>query len=253
MNKNVPLLIDFDGVIKLGNKIAPDAKEFFDFIEEEKIPICIFSNSTLKTAELIQEFLNQNSLLIPIPTLTAFDVTVQYVKNHYKKVKVYCRDYLIHHFDGLISDSNPDAVVIGDIGDNWNFDTMNEIFTYVINGADIVAMHKNKFWKPKDKLILDAGAFISAIEIATDKQSILIGKPSPIYFKTAIKYLGFAPDSDFYMIGDDLENDIIASQIIGGRGILILTGKTKVEDFKDVRPNYIVNNLLEVIDTFRRG
>jgi ribonucleotide monophosphatase NagD (HAD superfamily) len=37
MQKNIPILIDFDGVVKLGNQIAPDAKEFFDFINEEKI------------------------------------------------------------------------------------------------------------------------------------------------------------------------------------------------------------------------
>jgi HAD superfamily hydrolase (TIGR01458 family) len=247
MKKFKPLLIDFDGVIKIGYEIAPDAKNFFDFIESNLIPACILSNSTLRTAELMKDFLKQRGLEINIPAFTAFDVTLEFVKQNYTKVKVYCRDYLLHHFEGLNTDSNPQAVVIGDIGNRWNYETMNEIFNYVMNGADIVAMHKNKFWQPEGKLILDAGTFISAIEFATDKQAIVIGKPSPLYFKTALKKIGFSSDSDFVMIGDDIENDVLAAQKIGGKGILILTGKTKTIDVKNGKPNFIVNSLTEII------
>lgn len=248
MKKFKPLLIDFDGVIKIGDEIAPDAKTFFDFIETNNIPACILSNSTLRTAELMKDFLKQRGLEINIPAFTAFDVTLEFVKQNYRKVKVYCRDYLLHHFKELNTETNPQAVVIGDIGNRWKYETMNEIFNYVINGADIIAMHKNKFWMPEGKLILDAGTFISAIEFATDKQAIVIGKPSPLFFKTALKQLGISSDSDFFMIGDDLENDILAAQKIGGKGILILTGKTKTEDLKNDKPNFIVNSLTEIIN-----
>ncbi|MFN3693747.1 MAG: HAD-IIA family hydrolase [Ignavibacterium sp.] len=247
MKKNIPLLIDFDGVIKLGNKIAPDAKNFFTFIEKECIPACILSNSTLRTSELMKNFLLERSLKLEIPAFTAFDVTLEYVKKHYSKVKVYCRDYLLHHFEGMIDEHKPEAVVIGDIGDRWNYETMNEIFNYVMNGAEMVAMHKNKFWLPERKLILDAGAFITAIEYATDKKATVIGKPSPLYFSTALEELGFSDNQEFIMIGDDLENDILAAQKIGGRGILILTGKTKSSDIKEAKPDFAVNSLSEAI------
>lgn len=247
MKKFKPLLIDFDGVIKIGNEIAPDTKIFFDFIKTNNIPACILSNSTLRTAELMKDYFKQKGLEITIPAFTAFDVTLEFVKQKYTKVKVYCRDYLLHHFEGINTEINPQAVVIGDIGNRWNYETMNEIFNYVINGADIIAMHKNKFWMPEGKLTLDAGAFISAIEFATDKQAIVIGKPSPLYFKTALKQLGFPTDSDFFIIGDDLENDVLAAQKIRGKGILILTGKTKIEDVRNEKPDFIVNSLTEII------
>lgn len=238
-----PILIDFDGVIKIGNELAPDAKDFFEFIDRNKIPACILSNSTLRTSELMKNFLGERGLQLNIPAFTAFDVTLEFVRKHYNKVKVYCRDYLLYHFESMIDNQNPEAVVIGDIGNRWNYETLNEIFNYVMNGAEIIAMHKNKFWQPEGKLILDAGAFITAIEFATGKQSTVIGKPSPHYFKTAIENLGFNPEDEFVMIGDDLENDIIAAQRIGGKGILILTGKTKLNDIKDRKPDFIVNSL----------
>ena len=97
--KKIPLLIDFDGVLKIGNSPAPDAEEFFNFINENKIPACILSNSTLRTGDLIKEFFTSHGISISIPALTAFDATLSFVKKNYKKVQVYCRDYLKHHFD----------------------------------------------------------------------------------------------------------------------------------------------------------
>lgn len=247
MRKKIPILIDFDGVIKIGKEIASDAKNFFSFIEKESIPACILSNSTIRTSELMKSFLLEKGFKLNIPAFTAFDVTLEYVKKNYSKVIVYCKEDLIQYFEGLINKENPEAVVIGDIGNQWSFETMNEIFNYVMNGADIIAMHKNKFWQPEDKLILDAGAFITAIEYATDKKATLIGKPSPLYFKSALEKLCFSGKEEFIMIGDDLENDILAAQKIGGTGILVLTGKTRLSDIKESKPDYVANSLTEVI------
>ena len=172
-----PILIDLDGVLKLGKSPAPDVKEFLDFIKENKIPACVLSNSTLRTGEMVKEFFTSHNIEIGIPVITAFDATVSYVKKNYKKVQVYCRDYLIHHFEELIDDENPEAIIIGDIEDRWNYQIVNEIFKKIFNGADLIAMHKNKYWYPADELMIDAGAFVNAIEFASGKEAILIGKP----------------------------------------------------------------------------
>ncbi len=57
-----PLLIDLDGVLKLGDSPAPDIKDFFEFINENKIPSCILSNSTLRTGELVKDFFNEHGI-----------------------------------------------------------------------------------------------------------------------------------------------------------------------------------------------
>jgi HAD superfamily hydrolase (TIGR01458 family) len=250
MNTKVPVLIDFDGVIKLGNKIADDAEVFFTFLRQNSIPFFLISNSTLRTSEDMIDFLKSRGLNADIPSMTAVDATLSYVKEHYKRVSVYCRPNIKSLFSEFDTDSNPEAVVLGDIADKWTYKTMNEIFRKVYNGADIIAMHKNRYWEPDGKtLTMDAGAFITAIEYAASKESILIGKPSPIYFNTALKDLGFDPGSIFIMIGDDLESDITAAQDIGGKGILIYTGKTKfpLPDNLKYRPEFEAKSLTEVI------
>jgi HAD superfamily hydrolase (TIGR01458 family) len=249
MKKNLPVLIDFDGVIRIGNKPTSDAKEFLQFLYKEKIPSFIISNSTLKTAKDLKEFLKENEMDFGISAMTSADAALNYVKNHYKKVSVFCEENIRENFKEFIDDENPEAVVIGDLGERWNYETMNEIFIKVHNGADIIAMQKNKFWKPDGiNLSLDAGAFISAIEYAAGKNAVLIGKPSAIYFYSAIELLNFPKNSSFVMIGDDIETDIQSAQKLGAKGILIYTGKTKyplADDIKD-KPNYEAHSLKDV-------
>jgi len=248
--KTKPILIDFDGVVKLGHSPASDAKEFFNFINANKIPACILSNSTLRTGDLIQEFFSSHGITFSIPALTAFDAALSFVKKNYKRIQVYCRDYLVHHFEGMIDDENPEAIVIGDIGDKWDYQMMNDIFKRVFAGADLVAMHKNKYWNPSGKVLIDAGAFIAGIEYATSKEAIVIGKPSPHYFKAALEKIGVNIDDGFFIIGDDIENDVKAAQDLGGKGILIFTGKTKfpLESDSVVKPDFEAHSLKEVIN-----
>ena len=249
-----PVLIDFDGVIKLGKNPPPDAGEFLEFILTKNIPSCIISNSTLRTGKDVTQFLVDNQLPSQVPAMTAADATLQYVKENYKKVSVYCVKEIRNLFKKFINDESPEAVIIGDNGENWSYRLMNEIFNKVYNGADIIAMQKNRFWYPPGKgLSLDAGAFIKAIEYASGKEAVLIGKPSPIYFQSALSLLGFSKGLDFIMVGDDIESDIIGAQRAGGRGILIYTGKTNYP-FKDntkIKPEFEAQNLMEVIEIIK--
>ena len=247
--KNLPLLIDFDGVLKLGDKPAPDTEEFFKFIKEKNITAFVISNSTLKTSVDMKNFFERNNIRFDIAAMTASEAALKYVSENYKKVKVYCTEKIRNLFKEYIVEENPEAVIVGDLADDWSYNILNEIFREVYAGAHLIAMQKNKFWKPDGKtLCLDAGSFINAIEYATGKEALLVGKPSPVYFKTALKILG-NENSSFYMLGDDLETDINAAQKIGGKGILIYTGKTKFPLSKDIKmkPDYEAKNLKDVM------
>ncbi|MGE5811044.1 MAG: HAD-IIA family hydrolase [Ignavibacteria bacterium] len=247
--KHLSVLIDFDGVLKIGDEPAPYAVEFLRFIDYSKVPALILSNSSLKTGKEIIEFIKTNSAEINISAITAVDAAYDFVKKNYKRVSVYCIDSIKEVFHDIINDQNPQAVIIGDLGERWNYQVMNEIFLKVFNGSDLIAMHKNKFWKPDGKnLSLDAGAFISAIEYSSSRKALLIGKPSEFYFKAALDKIGIKKGEEFFMIGDDIENDIYPAGEIGGKGILVYTGKTKFPlESKFKKPDFEAANLKDVI------
>jgi HAD superfamily hydrolase (TIGR01458 family) len=254
MRKDIPILIDFDGVIRLGSRLASDATEFLNFLHSENLPFFVITNSTRESSNDLKKILSGSGTSFNINAMTTVDATIEYIKENKLSVSVYCIENVRRCFREFLDEENPQAVVIGDLGTGWSYKILNEIFNKVHGGAEIIAMQKNKFWKPDGiELALDAGAFIAAIEYASGKNSVLIGKPSPIYFHTALKMLGFPACSPFIMIGDDLENDVQSARDLGGKGILVYTGKTKFplpEDLK-IRPDYEAQNLAAVMELLK--
>lgn len=246
----LPLLIDLDGVLRIDGRLARGAKKLLSVIQERKIPACILSNTTRLPADAIAAFFGKENIsLSGIPVHTALLATHDYVMEKYKSAAVHCAALSKKVFDDIPQNELPEAVIIGDLGRQWSYDVMNDIFRQVMRGADLIAMHMNKFQKEEGRLMLDAGPFIAAIEYATGKKATLIGKPSKIFFTTALRKLKFNENSGFVMIGDDLEADIKAAQDAGGKGILVLTGKTSRDMLlkSSVRPDKVAANLDEVI------
>ncbi len=245
------LLIDLDGVLRLGNRPAPYLKEFLKFISEKNIQACILSNSSLYSSEKIKKFFIEHSIELNLPIITTVDTALNFVERNYKNVAVYTSDEVKKLFSDFLNYSNPEAVLIGDIGNKWNYEIMQEIFTFLKNGAKLIAMHKNRYWnKPDVGLQLDAGTFIHGLEYAASVDSILIGKPSELYFQSALTKLGMKKNSNFVMLGDDLDTDIKGAKNLGAETIIILTGKT-IKPYPDKYKSYIdyeASNLLDVID-----
>jgi HAD superfamily hydrolase (TIGR01458 family) len=249
-----PLLIDLDGVLRLGKNPAPGLKEFLSFLESGNISSCIISNSTLSNAKMVEKFFDEQGIKLSIPLMTAADAAYNFAKQHYKSADTYCSEPVKSMFNELAAEENPEAVIIGDMGKNWDYEVMTEIFRKVFNGADLIAMQTNRYWKtPEEGYLLDVGPFVKAIEYAAGKEAILIGKPSPIYFHSALNILGYSPETEFVMLGDDLETDIKGALDLGGEAILIYTGKTSypLQNEIDAKPTYQTHNLREVTEILK--
>ncbi len=245
-----PLLIDLDGVLRLDNKIASFTGALFEFLNSANVTVCILSNSTLSTSSDVRNFFKQNGINLEIPVITASEAAAVYCRMRYKKVSVFCAENVKSIFENMIDDENPEAVVIGDYGKNWDFKTLNEIFKKVLDGADLIAMQKNRYWKTaEDGLLLDAGTFVAALEYAAQKEAVLIGKPSPLYFRSALQLLGYQDDQKFVMIGDDLETDIRGASELGATTIIVYTGKTEYPLAHDskIKPDHEARNLKDAI------
>jgi HAD superfamily hydrolase (TIGR01458 family) len=141
----------------------------------------------------------------------------------------------------------PEAVVMGDLGDAWTFDRLNQAFRLVLDGAQLVALQKNRFWKVEQGLVLDAGPFVAAIEFATGVTAQVIGKPAAEFFRAAARALGLSV-AELVMVGDDAEADVLGAQEAGCLGVLVRTGKYRPGDeTRSVRaPDAVLGSVAEL-------
>ena len=111
-------------------------------------------------------------------------------------------------------------MIVGDLGDRWDYEVLNRAFRRLMDGAELIALQKNRYWETAEGLSLDAGPFVAALEYATGREAEVIGKPSPAFFELALGELGVSADRAA-MVGDDVEADVGGAMDAGLAGILV--------------------------------
>ncbi len=144
-------------------------------------------------------------------------------------------------------DHYPKFIVIGDIGDQWDYPLMNRLFGLVMDGATILALHKGRYWQRPDGLRMDIGAFITGLEYVTNKPAVVVGKPSSSFFQLALEDMNCKP-AEVVMVGDDLYNDIEGAQKAGMQAILVRTGKYRdsVTSESTVKPDLLIDSIADL-------
>ena len=117
------------------------------------------------------------------------------------------------------------AVLIGDLAEKWSYALLQEAFEYVMAGAALIALSRDRYWLRDGKLALDAGPFVAGLEFAVGKQALVAGKPSPSFYAAALQSLDINSGKSVAMVGDDLWSDIQGAQQAGLKGWLVRTGK----------------------------
>lgn len=71
----------------------------------------------------------------------------------------------------------------------------------VLGGAQLIAIHKTRYYKRPDGLALGPGPFVTALEFASGKKAAVMGKPDELFYQSAQQELN-CPLSETVMIGD---------------------------------------------------
>ena len=140
-----------------------------------------------------------------------------------------------------------DAVIIGDLGSAFGYDVLNHAFRQVMDGAELIALQKNRYWMRADGLSLDVGPFVAAIEFAVGRDAYVVGKPAKGFFEQVLASVG-VDASAAAMIGDDIESDIGGALRAGLDAILVRTGKYREDRLREsgIQPTRIVDSIADV-------
>jgi HAD superfamily hydrolase (TIGR01458 family) len=222
-------LIDLDGTLYVQGKAIPGAVETVNVLQQ-KYPVFFLSNTTSKTKAMVIERMKSLGFNIREDQIfTALEAIKQFLKKEKKGAYCLLSDTAREELN-FAPRSPVEYVVVGHARANFVYENINTAFRHLLNGAQLIAAARTRYFKDKDgEMSLDGGAFTVALEFAAGQEAQILGKPSKSFFLTAVENLGLKP-SEVAMIGDDIENDILGAQNAGLAGVQVKTGKFREED-----------------------
>ena len=242
------LLLDIDGVLSVSWEPIEGSIETLSWLREQGLPFRLITNTTTHTRDALASTLRDAGFRVEAGEIvTAVVATAEYLRSHHPGARV----FLLSDGDArgdldgvdLVGPNEPaDVVVIGGASDDFTYATLNRIFRSLMDGAVLVGMHRNMFWRTTDGLELDGGAFIAGLEEAAGTTAVICGKPAPAYFEAALGMLG-VPAARTAMVGDDIVNDVFGAQRTGMTGVLVRTGKFRDADLErdDGAPDHVID------------
>jgi HAD superfamily hydrolase (TIGR01458 family) len=251
-------LIDLDGTLYTQSGAVPGAPALLRRLRDRGIPYRLVTNTSSRPRRLLIERLRGYGFEVApsdlqTPVQAAADILA--ARGH-RRVAAYVPAPTLEDFAefDLVrgSDRAPTAVVVGDLGEEWTYALLQEAFTHVMGGAELVALSRDRYWLRADGLALDAGPFVVGLEYASSRTAVVTGKPSPDFYQAAVRGLGLgerADPRDVVMVGDDLWSDVQGAQHAGLQGWLVRTGKFREEQLhrSGVTPDRILDSVAELI------
>lgn len=252
------LLLDIDGVLTVSWLPLPGAVAALADLRELGLPLRLLTNTTSRTRKSIAGTLAAAGFTLAAgEILTAPAATAAYLREAHpgKRCRLLCSGDITADLAGipLVDEGMPaDIVLVGGAGPEFTFERCNEAFNLLLGGAQLIAMHRNLQWKTAAGMALDAGAYIAGLEQAAGIEAVVVGKPSPAFYTSALAELGTTA-AQTVMIGDDLHADIGGAQAAGITALLVRTGKFRQSelDRSDVRPDAVLDSIADAASWIR--
>ncbi|MDV2480791.1 TIGR01458 family HAD-type hydrolase [Methanoculleus sp. Wushi-C6] len=250
--KVTALLIDIDGVLYVGDRPVAGADRALRELDRRGIPYRFVSNTTRRSRRSVARRLESLGYAIP----EAWIVTAPVAAAAHLREGGRTRCFLLTTPDARTDfeeagiravEEDADAVVVADAAEGFTYESLNTAFRLLMEGADLIALEKDRYWMGADGLMLSAGPFAAALEYAGGKTAEVIGKPSAEFFLGALRGIGAAP-GEAAMVGDDIRTDIGGAQACGMKGVQVRTGKYREEIVRQsgIVPDLVIDSLADL-------
>ena len=257
------VLFDIDGVLVTSWKPIDGAAATLRTLADHQVARSYLTNTTTRTRRQIAGLLTDAGMAVaPDEVITAAVLTADFVRDRYPDA----RCFLVNSGDiaddmpgidiiasvdtrGGPMPDRPDVVLLGGAGPEYDHVTLSWVYDWMAQGVPVVAMHRSTSWTTTEGLRIDTGMYLIGMEQTSGRKATAVGKPAPAGFLASAARLGVDPD-EMYMVGDDLNNDVLAAQVVGMTGMLVRTGKFRQDtldrwaaDEFAMQPNHVLDSV----------
>ncbi len=218
------LLVDLDGTLYVGEEPVPGAREAVELLGASGLVLRYVTNTTRMPRRAVVERLRALGFdAAEGEVFTPARAAARLIRG--RTCLPLVDGSLLEDLEGItLTEDSPDFVLVGDLGEGFTYARLDAAFRCLMSGAELVALQKNRYWRKEDGISLDAGPFVAALEYASGKQAVVVGKPEESFFRIALEDLGLEA-GEVAMIGDDAEADVAGAKRAGLKGMQVRTGK----------------------------
>jgi HAD superfamily hydrolase (TIGR01458 family) len=243
------VLLDLDGVLYVEGRPLPRAAGAVEELRAAGLALRFVTNTTAHSRRATLEKLRRLGFAVEEDELvTPAVLALQHCRDRgYTSAALLVRDELKGEFGELEESGEPNAVIVGDLGERFDYGVLNRAFRQLLAGAELIALQKNRYWLRDDGLCLDVGPFVAALEYAAGCEALVVGKPAGAFFDHVLDGLG-VPAGAAVMVGDDIESDIGGALRAGLAAVLVRTGKYREEAVaaSGIEPTAIVDSAADL-------
>lgn len=259
MNRPEAVIFDLDGTLYLGESLIPGADAVVAALRDAGIRVAFLTNKPIASPESYAEKLSRLGIEAETSdVVTSVGLTVDFLDREAigRRVFVIGEDYLKHSLRhaGYVEATCPEGtdVVVVSLDRSLDYTKIQFAYRAALSGARVVATNPDLICPMEDGEIIDAGAWIGALEALLRKPvTDVLGKPSRRCAEVCLARLGVDP-ANAMMVGDRMETDIRMAQDSGMRSALVLSGVTSMADIEryDYRAEFVWEDVTLLIEQF---
>lgn len=245
-------LIDMDGVLVRGSTIIPGADQFIQRLIDRQAQFLVLTNNPRYTPADLAHRLGTMGLQVPSERIfSSAMATARFLKSQKPGGTAFVLGEsgltsAIHGIGYVITDLNPDYVVLGE--GSFDLEQLTKAIRLVSSGAHFLATNPDPSGPGDGGLVPACGAMAAFIEKASGVTPYFVGKPNPLMMRTALNYLDVHSE-DTIMIGDTMLTDIKGGVEAGLETILVLTGSTQAHDLArfPYQPTHVLESVADIV------
>jgi len=246
-------LIDMDGVLISGARLIPGADRFIERLKTRGSQYLVLTNNPIYTPGDLAHRLGSQGLDVPQDRIfTSAIATARFLHSQRPRGKAFVIGEsgltdAIHSVGYVITDINPDYVVLGETL-SYDIEQSTRAIRLILQGARFVATNPDPSGPTESGLVPACGAMAALIERASGVSPFFVGKPNPLMIRTALNHLGLHSETTV-MVGDRMDTDIVSGVEAGLETILVLTGVTRREDVGryPYQPTHVLDSVDDIV------
>jgi len=120
--------------------------------------------------------------------------------------------------------TNPNAVLLGDMQESLNFPTLNQVYHLLKSSPEIrfLSLSNQPYYKSEGQRVFDGNSILATLENLTGKKAEFLGKPSLPFYKFVLSVSDCRPEESV-VISDDYDGDLKTAASLGIRTLPITT------------------------------